>query len=471
MLFNSFEFIIFFIIVFIAYWSLEDRKKQNILLLVASYVFYGCWDWRFLTLIIASSIIDYTAGTKIFEAQTEKKRKQWLYVSLIANLGFLGIFKYYNFFASSFTDLTNLFGWHPSDLTLNIILPVGISFYTFQTLSYTIDVYRKEFLPAKDVVSFFTYVAFFPQLVAGPIERAANLLPQIENKRQFKKVWFNEGIIQIGVGFFRKIVIADTLGAYVDPIYNNIELHNPSTILFATIFYAFQIYFDFSGYSDIAIGTAKLLGFKFKQNFNLPYFSKSLTEFWRKWHISLSFWLRDYLYIPLGGNRKGVKITYRNLMLTMLLGGLWHGSSWNFVIWGGIHGTVLAIERYLNSRNILVRLRKIHLLSSITTFAIVLLAWVFFRAQNLKDAIIAIKAMFSLDYGMPFIGDVTVVLNSLVVLSLGVLFDTYLFRNKIHLENLGTTYSPLKISIISTVIIMIIVLFYSTSQNFIYFQF
>jgi len=471
MLFNSFEFIIFFIVVFIAYWSLEDKKKQNILLLVASYIFYGWWDWRFLSLILISSIIDYTAGTKIFEAQSEKKRKLWLYISLFANLGFLGVFKYYNFFASSFTDFANALGWHPNDLTLNIILPVGISFYTFQTLSYTIDIYKKQFQPTKDAVSFFTYVAFFPQLVAGPIERAANLLPQIEKKRQFKKVWFNEGVIQIGIGFFRKIVIADTLGAYVDPIYNNIELHNPSTIIFATVLYAFQIYFDFSGYSDIAIGTAKLLGFKFKQNFNLPYFSKSLKEFWRKWHISLSFWLRDYLYIPLGGNRKGVKITYRNLMLTMLIGGLWHGSSWNFVIWGGIHGTVLAIERYLNSHNILNRLRKIHVLSTITTFAIVLLAWVFFRAQTLEDAMIAIKALFSFNYGIPFIGDMTVVLNSLVVLSLGILFDTYLFRNKIHLEHLGATYSPQKISIILSVIIMIIVLFYSTSQNFIYFQF
>lgn len=347
MLFNSFDFLIFFPIVFIAYWVLNyDLKKQNLLLLVSSYVFYAWWDWRFLSLIIISSFIDYKVGSKIFTSTTKKQRKSWLLVSLVANLGLLSFFKYYNFFAESFADLANIFGWQPNSLTLNIILPVGISFYTFQTLSYTIDIYRKQFQPTKDVLSFFTYIAFFPQLVAGPIERASNLLPQIEKKREFKKEWFNEGAIQILVGLFRKIVIADTLGTYVDAIYSDVGIYNSTTIVLATFFYAFQIYFDFAGYSDIAIGTAKLLGFKFHQNFNLPYFSKSLTEFWRKWHMSLSYWLRDYLYVSLGGNRKGIKITYRNLMLTMLLGGLWHGSSWNFVIWGGIHGIVLSIEKY-----------------------------------------------------------------------------------------------------------------------------
>lgn len=265
MLFNSFDFLIFFIIVFLAYWSLsKNTKYQNILLLISSYIFYAWWDWRFLSLILISSSLDYIVGLRIFTSKT-----------------------------------------------------------------------KKQFKPTKDIISFFTYIAFFPQLVAGPIERASNLLPQVENKRIFKREWFNEGIIQILVGLFRKIVIADTLGAYVDTIYGNIGLHNSTTIILATFFYAFQIYYDFAGYSDIAIGAAKLLGFKFNQNFNLPYFSKSLTEFWRKWHMSLSYWLRDYLYISLGGNRKGIKITYRNLMLTMLLGGLWHGSSWNFIIWGG----------------------------------------------------------------------------------------------------------------------------------------
>lgn len=472
MLFNSFEFLIFFPIIFTGYWLLnKDLKKQNILLLLSSYIFYAWWDWRFLSLIIVSSFIDFTAGSKIFNSKTKKQRKNWLLVSLIANLGLLSFFKYYNFFAESFADLANVFGWQPDDLTLNIILPVGISFYTFQTLSYTIDIYRKQFQPTNDIISFFTYISFFPQLVAGPIERASNLLPQIEKKRIFKKEWFNEGVIQILVGLFRKIVIADTIGAYVDTVYGGIEIYNSTTIILATFFYAFQIYYDFAGYSDIAIGTAKLIGFKFNQNFNLPYFSKSLTEFWRKWHMSLSYWLRDYLYISLGGNRKGIKITYRNLMLTMLLGGLWHGSSWNFIIWGGIHGVVLSFEKYLKSNPKLKISNKLKFLGYPITFSIVLLSWVFFRSQDLNSALLAIKNIFQFNFSSPFIGDINVVVNSIIVLSIGMLFDLYLFNKQIDLENFATKYSILKIAIISSIIILLINLFYSTSKNFIYFQF
>lgn len=472
MLFNSFDFLIFFPIVFIAYWVLNyDLKKQNLLLLVSSYVFYAWWDWRFLSLIIISSFIDYKVGSKIFTSTTKKQRKSWLLVSLVANLGLLSFFKYYNFFAESFADLANIFGWQPNSLTLNIILPVGISFYTFQTLSYTIDIYRKQFQPTKDVLSFFTYIAFFPQLVAGPIERASNLLPQIEKKREFKKEWFNEGAIQILVGLFRKIVIADTLGTYVDAIYSDVGIYNSTTIVLATFFYAFQIYFDFAGYSDIAIGTAKLLGFKFHQNFNLPYFSKSLTEFWRKWHMSLSYWLRDYLYISLGGNRKGIKITYRNLMLTMLLGGLWHGSSWNFVIWGGIHGIVLSIEKYLKSNEKLQIPNKLRFLGYPLTFSIVLLSWVFFRSQDIDSALLAIHRIFQFNFSFPFIGDINLIVNSITVLSMGIVFDLYLFNKKIDLEKLASNLNILKITVISSVIILLIILFYSTSNNFIYFQF
>lgn len=470
MIFNSFVFLIFFLIVFITYWLLnKDLKKQNLLLLISSYVFYAWWDWRFLSLIIISSTIDFIAGYKIYKDKKHKKR--WLLVSLIANLGLLGFFKYYNFFVSSFTDLASSLGWHPDDLTLNIILPVGISFYTFQTLSYTIDIYRGKLKPTKDIISFFTYIAFFPQLVAGPIERAANLLPQIQKKRKFNKALFNEGIIQIFVGLFRKIVIADTLGAYVDMVYSNIEIYNSSTILLATFFYAFQIYFDFAGYSDIAIGTAKLLGFRFNQNFNLPYFSKSLTEFWRRWHMSLSYWLRDYLYISLGGNRKGIKITYRNLMLTMLLGGLWHGSSWNFIIWGGIHGVVLSIEKYLKSKNWLDRFKKIDFLGYFITFFVVLISWIFFRAQSLHDALSAVKKIFRFDFSKPFVGDINVLINSIIVLIMGIAFDFYLYKHKIDLENFGKNFSPVKIAVFVSIIIIIINLLYSTSINFIYFQF
>ncbi|WP_244178488.1 MBOAT family O-acyltransferase [Maribacter litoralis] len=449
----------------------NNFRLQNILLLLASYIFYAWWDYRFLSLIIISSCIDYIAGLQIFKASNQSRRKFWLYVSLIANLGFLGVFKYYNFFAESFSQLMNQAGWQPNDLTLNIILPVGISFYTFQTLSYTIDIYRKDFQPTTNILSFFTYIAFFPQLVAGPIERASNLLPQMERKRNLSKEWIKEGLVQIVIGLFRKIVIADTIAAYVDLIYADVGIYNSSSILLATFLYAFQIYFDFAGYSDIAIGSAKLLGFKFHQNFNLPYFSKSLTEFWRKWHMSLSFWLRDYLYISLGGNRKGIKITYRNLLLTMLLGGLWHGSSWNFIIWGGIHGFVLAIEKYIKSKSFSIKLKPINFLGYPITFAVVLLAWVFFRAQNLTIATIAIKKILLFEWTLPYMGDINALANSVLLLTLGIIFDYYLFKKKITLELLGNQFNIVKTSFICSFTILLIILFYSTSNNFIYFQF
>lgn len=441
------------------------------LLLISSYLFYAWWDWRFLSLIILSSFVDYRVGFEIFKTDIKKKKKNWLLISLCVNLGLLSIFKYYNFFAESFTDLVGFFGYQPNDLTLNIILPVGISFYTFQTLSYTIDIYRGKIEPTNNMLTFFTYIAFFPQLVAGPIERASNLLPQIEKKRSFKRVWFNEGLIQLLVGFFRKIVIADTLGVYVDTVYANIEIYNSTTIVFATFLYAFQIYYDFSGYSDIAIGTAKLLGFKFNQNFNLPYFSKSLTEFWRKWHMSLSFWLRDYLYISLGGNRRGIKITYRNLMLTMLLGGLWHGSSWNFIIWGGIHGLVLSIEKFLKSTKYHQIINRIDFLGYLLTFIIVLISWVFFRAQTLDSALLAVRKIFDFDFSSLFIGDMNHFANSILVLTLGLLFDFYLRIKNINLENFGAKFNITKIISFATLIVVILTLFYSTSNNFIYFQF
>ncbi|MBO0330177.1 MBOAT family protein [Muricauda sp. CAU 1631] len=471
MLFNSTEFLILFVSVFILYWILRDYKHQNVLLLVSSYIFYAWWDWRFLSLILISSIIDYSVGSKIYAARTNRVKRNWLLLSLISNLGLLSVFKYYNFFVDSFAELAKLFGWQPNDLTLNIILPVGISFYTFQTLSYTIDIYRGQFKPTHNFISFCTYIALFPQLVAGPIERASNLLPQVERPRKFKKEWFNEGLVQITIGFIRKIVIADTLGVYVDTIYANTGIYNSTSIILATIFYAFQIYFDFSGYSDIAIGTAKLLGFKFNQNFNLPYFSSSLTEFWRKWHMSLSYWLRDYLYISLGGNRKGIKITYRNLMLTMLLGGLWHGSSWNFVIWGGIHGTVLCVEKFLNSKSLFTSIRKIKLLGFSFTFLVVLFAWVFFRAQTFDSAITAIKQILTFSFGPPYIGNISVMVNSILVLAIGLLIDFYLKYKDIPLEEVGRNYTPYKLSFIISILVIFICLFYSTSQNFIYFQF
>ncbi|MEH6538375.1 MAG: MBOAT family O-acyltransferase [Psychroserpens sp.] len=469
MLFNSIDFLIFFPVVFAIYWMLKNSvSKQNILLLISSYVFYGWWDWRFLSLIVYSSFIDYIAGLKIENSTTKKQRKRWLLLSLVSNLGLLAIFKYYNFFADSFSQAMSTLGWQVDDLTLNIILPVGISFYTFQTLSYTIDIYRKNIKPTQNLVVFFTYVSLFPQLVAGPIERASNLIPQIKNKRVFKSSQFKDGIFQIIVGLFRKIVIADNLAIYVDTVYGSPELHNGSSLLLATVFYAFQIYYDFSGYSDIAIGTAKLLGFNFNQNFNFPYFSKSITEFWRRWHISLSSWLKDYLYISLGGNRKGIKITYRNLLITMLIGGLWHGSSWNFVIWGAIHGVALAIEKYTFSK---LKIKNFNVLGTLWTFLVVLLSWVFFRAQDLSSATLIMKRIFSFDYTMPFIGNINTVTIALLMLALGLSFDVFIFRRKVALEYYGSTIKTSSLAVFVSIVIILLALFYSTSNNFIYFQF
>ncbi|WP_282030969.1 MBOAT family O-acyltransferase [Winogradskyella eximia] len=469
MLFNSLEYLIFLPVVFIIYWLLKNSyKKQNILLLISSYIFYGWWDYRFLSLIIFSSFLDYFVGQKIEDAIGDKNKKHWLLVSLFSNLGLLGIFKYYNFFADSFASTMSNIGWEVNDLTLNIILPVGISFYTFQTLSYSIDIYRNQIKASRDIVGFFTFVSLFPQLVAGPIERASNLIPQIERKRNLNITLIKTGIFQIFIGLFRKVAIADNLGIYVDSVYSNYEIHNSSTLLVATIFYAFQIYFDFSGYSDIAIGSAKLFGFKFNRNFNFPYFSRTLTEFWRRWHMSLSFWLRDYLYISLGGNRKGIIITYRNLLLTMLIGGLWHGSSWNFVIWGGIHGLFLSLEKYTFSA---LNIKTFNAFGYIYTFVVVLVAWIFFRAPDFHSASTIITEIFSFDYGPLFIGNINAFVNAVLLLLIGFLIDLKIFRSDVSLEEYGTRFSSVKLSVIVSIIILMLCLFYSTAENFIYFQF
>lgn len=470
MLFNSIVFAIFFPLVFILYWFVVNKnlKIQNALLLVASCIFYGYWDWRFLSLILISSLTDYLLGILIHQSEDARKRKIWLLISLTANLGLLAFFKYYNFFADSFAIAMAGLGWKVNSLTLNIILPVGISFFVFQTMSYTIDVYRKQLKPTYDLLAFCTFVVFFPQLMAGPIERASNLLWQMEKKRSFDYQRFKEGIFQISLGLFRKIVIADNLATYVDTVYANPSMHNSTTLLFATIFYSFQIYFDFAGYSDVAIGTAKLLGFSFCRNFNLPYFSKSITEFWRRWHISLSSWLRDYLYISLGGNRKGIRIQYRNLMLTMLLGGLWHGSSWNFVIWGAIHGIALSIEKLVFGS---FRIKNFGLLGVLYTYATVLIAWVFFRAHGFSESTLIISKLFSSDYQMPFLGDINVIFNAIIMLMSGLLIDTYLFYSNKTAEQVGGQFSKATLIMTTVVLIMCMVLFYSSSENFIYFQF
>jgi D-alanyl-lipoteichoic acid acyltransferase DltB (MBOAT superfamily) len=390
MLFNSFEFFVFLPVVLGLYLVLSFRG-QNAWLLVASYVFYGSWDWRFLGLILVSTGVDYVVGLKLRDPQSTLGRKSLLAVSIVTNLGILGIFKYFGFFVSSFAALLEQLGVQAHITVLQLVLPVGISFYTFQTMSYTIDVYRRRIEPTGDLLTFALYVAYFPQLVAGPIERAHHLLPMLQAKRQLRWLDLAVGFELILIGFFKKVAVADTLGPIVDSRFLDPTQSSGLDLLITIYLFAFQIYGDFSGYSDIARGTSRLFGIDLMRNFNQPYLSQSITEFWRRWHISLSTWLRDYLYISLGGNRRGIRRTYINLLITMLLGGLWHGASWTFVVWGGLHGLYLSIHKALLSfkgksaptrdRRLLVGLFKVFV-----TFHLVCLTWVFFRAPDFTVA-------------------------------------------------------------------------------------
>lgn len=355
MLFNTVQFGLFFLIVYGLYLVLPHRW-QNRMLLVASYVFYGTWDWRFLSLIALSTVIDYGCGIGIQNSSSSRKRRGFLLLSMASNLGILGFFKYYNFFTESLAALLADFGLHASLGTLHIVLPVGISFYTFQTMSYTIDIYRREMEPCRNFWDFALFVSFFPQLVAGPIERASRLVPQVTSPRTITRDQIAQGIFLTVWGLYKKVVIADNLSLTVDRLFSASDPGSAGVVI-AVVFFAFQIYCDFSGYSDIARGIAKLMGFELMLNFDLPYVARSPQEFWRRWHISLSTWLRDYLYIPLGGNRKGPIRTYVNLCLTMVLGGLWHGAGWTFVLWGAYHGSLLMVHRFLDRRKLLPTMR------------------------------------------------------------------------------------------------------------------
>ncbi|AUC74737.1 MBOAT family O-acyltransferase [Olleya sp. Bg11-27] len=404
MLFNSLDFALFFPVVFVLYWLVaKNRNYRNILLLVSSYVFYGWWDWRFLLLIAFSSLVDFLIGQKIYNTDNKKKQKQYLLVSLVINLGFLVYFKYTNFFIDTFVESFRLFGTELEVSTLNIILPVGISFYTFQTLSYTIDIYRKQLEPTKDWLAFFSFVSFFPQLVAGPIERASHLLPQFYRTYKFNYNQVKSGLLLMAFGLFKKMVIADRAALYVNEVYNNPGNYEGVETIIATVLFAFQIYCDFSGYSDIAIGAARTMGFDLMRNFDSPYFSKSITEFWRRWHISLSTWFRDYVYIPLGGSRKGKYRTYANLFIIFLVSGLWHGAAMTFVIWGVIHGVIIVFEKatykmrtkICNTLGLSANTFANKLFFVIITFVIVDFAWLFFRANSFADASIITQNIFN----------------------------------------------------------------------------
>lgn len=397
MLFNSIDFAIFFPVFFVLYWIVAKKLTlRNVLILGASYLFYGWWDWRFLFLIIFSSFVDFFVGKALGETEKKSKRKTLLLVSLISNLGLLVYFKYANFFIDSFVQSFRFFGGEIEATTLDIILPVGISFYTFQTLSYTIDIYYGKIKPTRNMLAFFSFVAFFPQLVAGPIERAKHLLPQFFVTHKFNYRFARTGLLLMAFGLFKKMVIADRLGILVNQVYNDPESYGGGALVVATIAFAFQIYCDFSGYSDIAIGAARTLGFDLMKNFDAPYFSKSITEFWRRWHISLSTWFRDYVYIPLGGSRKKELRVYTNLFIVFLVSGLWHGAAITFVIWGAIHGLFIVVEKAMSNHGLKVSRKG--LLGTLVfiplTFVIASFAWIFFRANSTADALYVAGGIF-----------------------------------------------------------------------------
>lgn len=405
MLFNSLSFAIFLPIVFFLYWfaTKGNFKVQNVLLLVASYYFYGCWDWRFLFLLLFSTFLDYYTGKKIHNANGEKSRKFWLLLSICVNLGFLGLFKYYNFFISSFAEALSAFGLQVNYSTIKVVLPVGISFYTFHGLSYVLDIYYRRIKPENNYINYSVFVCYFPLLVAGPIERATHLLPQITKERKFDYHKAVDGLRQILWGLFKKIVVADTCAYYANMIFNNSDMYGGSTLLLGSFFFAIQIYCDFSGYSDIALGTSRLFGLELLRNFAFPYFSRDIAEFWRRWHISLSSWFRDYLYIPLGGSKGGLKMRVRNTFIIFLVSGFWHGANWTFIIWGALNALyfmpLLLRNKNRNNLGIIAHGKLIptpgEFLSMLLTFGLTCLAWIFFRSENVAQALNIISEIFS----------------------------------------------------------------------------
>ncbi len=480
MLFNSIEFAVFLPIIFALYWFVFNKnlKNQNLLLLVASYVFYGWWDERFLLLILFSSLVDYLVGIGLSQENEVRKRKLLLGISICVNIGFLGFFKYFNFFAESFVEAFTFFGVPFEAARLNIILPVGISFYTFQTLSYSIDVYRRKLEPTKDIVSFLAFVSFFPQLVAGPIERATNLLPQFHKHRVFEYEKAVDGMRQILWGLFKKIVIADNCAPYVNEVFQSYGDHSGSTLLLAAVLFAFQIYSDFSGYSDIAIGTARLFGFNLMKNFAFPYFSRDMAEFWRRWHISLSTWFRDYLYIPLGGSRGGNWMRIRNTFIIFLVSGFWHGANWTFLVWGFLNALyflpLMLTDKNRSHLNHIAEGKRLPSLKEfaqiVSTFLLTVIAWIFFRAESVGAACSYIGGIFSYS----FFSAPRQPSNTTLILIIVFIVIEWIQREKDHALQLGyrdTTLSQILKWTLYIVIIFVIMAYGGMQEDFIYFQF
>jgi len=483
MLFNSIDFAIFLPVVFMLYWFITNKnlKLQNFLIVVASYFFYGWWDWRFLSLILFSTIVDYTVGLGLLKQENQLKRKILLLASIIVNLGFLGFFKYYNFFLDNFISAFSFFGAEIKANSLNIILPVGISFYTFQTLSYSIDVYKRKLEPTKDFIAFSAFVSFFPQLVAGPIERATNLLPQFYNKRTFDYSKAVDGMRQILWGLFKKIVIADNCAEYANQIFNNSADMNGSTLVLGALFFTFQIYGDFSGYSDIAIGTARLFGFDLMRNFAFPYFSRDIAEFWRRWHISLSTWFRDYVYIPLGGSRGGIWMKIRNTFIIFIVSGFWHGANWTFIVWGALNAIYfLPLLLTNNNRNNLEIVAKGKVLptfkefvSILLTFGLTVFTWIFFRSENIVQAFSYISGIFSKSlFEIPEFSGMGKALTTIILVVIFVLIEWWGRDSQYAIAKIGLGWKkPLRYAIYCLIILSIMCFGNFNENQFIYFQF
>lgn len=480
MFFNSLHYALFLSIVFLFYWFIVNKslKFQNLLLLASSYYFYSCWDWRFLFLLIFSTLLDYYTGIKMSDAGSLKTKKFWFWLSISINLGFLGVFKYYNFFASSFAEMLSNIGFQVNPWTLKVILPVGISFYTFHGLSYVIDIYKDRIKAEKNFIDYSLFVSFFPLLVAGPIERATHLLPQIKQKRIFDYAKAVNGLRQILWGLFKKIVIADQCAEYANLIFNHQSDYSGSTLFIGAVFFAFQIYGDFSGYSDIALGTARLLGFELLKNFSYPYFSRDIAEFWRRWHISLSTWFKDYLYIPLGGSKGGTWMRVRNTFIIFIVSGFWHGANWTFIVWGFLNALFIMPSIIFNTnRNNLEIVAKGKLLPSIkeifamgTAFCLTVFTWIFFRAESIGEALTFVKKIFSKSFfSIPEVRPMVMV-PLLIIL----IFVEWLNReNDFGLANIQIKFNKLfrwLIYIVLTVIIFYFIQFENKSE-FIYFQF
>lgn len=474
MAFDSLEYAIFLAIALIVYYALSFRL-QNLWLLALSYLFYGWWDWRFTLLLLISTVCDFYIGRALFVNFDAKRRRRLLLASIAVNLGILGFFKYFNFFRDSLVELAGSAGIQLDVPTLYIILPVGISFYTFQTLTYTVEIYRGNLQPAKRFSDFALYVAFFPQLVAGPIERANNLLPQIESLRSVDRERFASGCLLILTGLFRKVVIANQAGQFADSVFNYPDIYPWLGLVLGVWMFALQIYADFGGYSDIARGTARLLGFELMENFQQPYFRTNITDFWRTWHVSLSTWLRDYLYIPLGGNRCGTVRNYANLMITMTLGGLWHGASWTFVAWGVLHGVYLSAHKGFRSAfGRLPSTWHVSLICWFITLQLVCITWIFFRSPDFATAweylqgIITLRGSL-LDTGNP--GKVLKPLTYFVLLAAAlVMVDFDQFRRRSHTAMLNWPVMP-KTLAYSAMALAVMLFIGSDDRQFIYFQF